>query len=237
MGIGTALWGGFHSFFSIWQVCLVQISPFYMAFIVGLFLATASQKDNPAIGNPSISRWVVLPFFAYAVGFTVIYSILISSGLQISKLLLYNITILRVISGIAILAAALYILMIDRICALRCKLSPLLLSGLSLLIGLSFAFIYSPCITPTMSDIMAIASQAQTAVTGWQLAVMYGIGICAAFGLVGITLVLLLRRNKFIMQRTGLFKNICGIIVLIPALLALTGTMRHFKAFFLGLMV
>jgi len=232
MGIGTALWGGFHSFFSIWQVCLVQISPFYMAFIVGLFLATASQKDDP-----DIASWVLLPFFAYTIGFTAIYSILISSGLEISKLLLYNISTLRVISGIAILAAALYILLIDRVCALACKLSPLLLSGLSLLIGLSFALIYAPCITPTMSDIMSIASKPQTAVEGWQLAIMYGIGICAAFGLVGIALVLLLKRSTGVMQNPRLLKNICGIIVLIPAVLALTGTMRHFKAFFLGFMV
>jgi len=232
MGIGTALWGGFSSFFSIWQICLLQISPFYMAFIVGLFLATASQKNNP-----KITHWVLLPFIAYTAGFTVIYSLLISSGLGISKLLLYNISTLRVISGIAILIAALYILIIDRLCALSCKLSPLLLSVLSLLIGLSFAFIYSPCITPTMSDIMGIASQPQTAVQGWHLAVMYGIGICAAFGATGIALVLLLRRSSFVMQRTRLIKNICALIVLIPAILALTGHMRHFKAFVLGLLV
>jgi len=232
MGIGTALWGGFHSFFSIWQVCLIQISPFYMAFIVGLFLATASQRVHPAMG-----RWVVLPFFAYTTGFTIIYSILISSGLEISKLLLYNISALRVVAGIAILVAALYILLIDRICALSYKLSPLLLSGLSMLIGLSFALIYAPCITPTMSDIMSIASQPQTAVKGWHLAVMYGIGICAAFGVVGIVLVLLFKRSEFAIQHNRLLKNICGIILLIPALLALTGTMRHFKAFFLGFMV
>ncbi|MDQ6982881.1 MAG: cytochrome c biogenesis protein CcdA [Mariprofundus sp.] len=232
MGAGTALWGGFHSFFSIWQVCLVQISPFYMAFIVGLFLATAGQKDNPTIG-----RWVGLPFLAYTVGFTVIYSILISSGLNISKSLLYNISSLRVAAGVAILIAAMYILLIDRICALRCKLSPMLLSALSLLIGLSFALIYAPCITPTMSDIMSIASKPQTAVQGWHLAVFYGIGICAAFGVTGMALILLLRRSNFVMQHTRLMKNICGVILLIPALLALTGTMRHFKAFFLGFMV
>jgi cytochrome c biogenesis protein CcdA len=88
-----------------------------------------------------------------------------------------------------------------------------------------------------MSDIMSIASKPQTAVEGWQLAIMYGIGICAAFGLVGIALVLLLKRSTGVMQNPRLLKNICGIIVLIPAVLALTGTMRHFKAFFLGFMV
>ena len=98
MEISTALWGGFSSFFSIWQVCFLQISPFYMAFIAGLFLATIGQKDGPGIG-----RWVLLPFLAYAAGFTVFYSLLIASGLGISRLLLYNVSDLRLVSGIVIL--------------------------------------------------------------------------------------------------------------------------------------
>ena len=232
MESSTALWGGFSSFFSIWQVCLLQISPFFMAFIAGLFLATVGQKDAPDIG-----RWVLLPCIAYTAGFTIFYSLLIASGLGISKLLLYNISDLRVVSGIAILLAGLYILTVDLIGFLSGKHSPLLLSALSLFIGISFAFIYSPCITPTLSDIMGVASQPQTAVEGWYLALMYGIGICVAFGVTGIALVLLLRRSIFVIRNSRLIKNICGIIVLVPALLAITGLMRHYKAFVLGFLV
>jgi cytochrome c-type biogenesis protein len=232
MEISTAIWGGFSSFFSIWQVCLLQISPFYMAFITGLFLATAGLEDDPRIG-----RWVLLPFLAYTVGFTVFYSLLIASGLGISRLLLYNVSDLRLISGIAILLAGLYILLVDRISFLSRNHTPLLLSVLSLFVGISFALIYSPCITPTMSEIMGIASQSQTAVEGWRLALIYGLGICSAFGVTGVGLVLLSRRCGVVMQNGRLIKNICGIIVLIPALLALTGLMRHYKAFFLGFLV
>ncbi|MDX8411142.1 MAG: cytochrome c biogenesis protein CcdA [Mariprofundaceae bacterium] len=228
----TALWGGFSSFFSIWQICLLQISPFYMAFIVGLFLTTFGQQNAPGIG-----RWVLLPFLAYTAGFTIFYSLLIASGLGISKYLLYNISDLRLVSGFIILFAGLYILLVDRMPFLSQRRSPLILSLLSLLIGISFALIYSPCITPTMSEIMGIASQPQTALEGWRLAVMYGIGICAAFGVAGIALVLLLRRSTLARHRGQLIKTMCGIIVLIPALLAMTGLMRHFKAFVLGFLV
>ncbi|MFQ5356533.1 MAG: hypothetical protein ACE5DY_08650, partial [Mariprofundaceae bacterium] len=130
MESNTALWGGFSSFFSIWQICFLQISPFFMAFIAGLFLATAGQKDKP-----DISRWVVLPFTAYSLGFAVFYSLLIASGLDISKLLLYNTSNLKVIAGIIILIAGMYILMVDHISFLRKMHGPLLLSILSLFIG------------------------------------------------------------------------------------------------------
>ena len=43
MGGAAAVWGGFSSFFSIWQICLLQISPFFIAFIVGIYLATIGK--------------------------------------------------------------------------------------------------------------------------------------------------------------------------------------------------
>ena len=49
MSGGMALWGGFSSFFSIWQVCILQISPFFIAFIVGSYLATPDQKADRKI--------------------------------------------------------------------------------------------------------------------------------------------------------------------------------------------
>lgn len=229
MGSGVALWGGFSSFFSIWQLCLLQISPFFLAFVTGLFLATAKQQDDPEIG-----RWVLLPFIAYAVGFTVFYSLLIASGLGVSQLLLYNAGWLRLISGFLILLAGLYILLLDHLNFLSRKHGPMTLSLLSLFVGISFAFIYSPCITPTMSDIMGIASQRETAVEGWYLAFIYGVGINAAFGVTAITLILSLGRSGFAMRNGLLLKNICGIIVLIPAVLAMTGLMRHYKALIVG---
>ena len=69
MGIGTALWEGFTSFFSIWQICILQISPFVIAFLLGLYLVTLEQKPNA-----SIRQWVVLPYAAYIVGFCLFYS-------------------------------------------------------------------------------------------------------------------------------------------------------------------
>jgi cytochrome c-type biogenesis protein len=232
MGSIGALWGGFSSFFSVWQFCLLQISPFFLAYIVGLYLISLDREPNP-----SIRQWLLLPCIAYGISFSVFYSLLIASGLDISKLLVYNISHLRLVAGIIILFAAMYILTVDRITFLGRYHSPLLLSGLSLLIGISFAFIYTPCITPTMSDIMGMASQPQTATKGWQLALWYGLGISIAFGVTGIGLVFLLSRTGLVTHHVRLKKNICGLIVLIPAILAITGLMRHYKALILGFLV
>ena len=227
-----ALWSGFSSFFSIWQVCILQISPFFIAYMVGLYLLTLGQRVNP-----DIRQWVILPSICYAIGFTLFYSLLIASGLNVSRILIYNIGNLRVAAGIIILLASLYILLNDRISFLSRKHSPLLLNVLSLFIGISFAIMYSPCITPTLSDIMGLASQRVTASEGWYLAFCYGLGISIALVITTIVIILLLRKRVFILNNINLMKILCGIIVLIPALLNIAGLMRHYKAMVLGLLV
>ena len=232
MSPGSTLWDGFSSFFSIWQICILQISPFFIAFICGIFLITLSQK-----AHPEIHQWLILPCVTYGIGFIIFYSLLIASGLSISRPLIYNIGTLRVISGVVILCAALYILLVNRISFLNKLHSPLLLSVLSLFIGIAFAIMYSPCISPTLSNIMGLASQRGTAVEGWYLALFYGLGICVALAMTTITLILMLRNRKIVLQNIIRIKIICGLIVLIPALLNIAGLMRHYKAFVLGFLV
>lgn len=229
MSGGAALWGGFSSFFSIWQICILQISPFFIAFIVGSYLATLGNNDDP-----KISRWVILPCIAYSIGFTVFYSLLIASGLNISRPLIHSVGLLRVIAGVFFLLVGLYILLVNRISLLGKIHSPLLLDALSLFIGIAFAFIYSPCITPMLSDIMGLASQRDTAVEGWYLAFWYGLGISIALCMTSVALILFAGKRGITLRNANLIKNTCGIILLILAVMNLTGLMTHYKAFVLG---
>ncbi len=229
MGGAAAVWGGFSSFFSIWQICLLQISPFFIAFIVGIYLATHGNN-----ADPEINRWIIPPCVAYSIGFIIFYSLLIASGLNISRPLIHNIVALRVVSGIIILLAGLYILLVNRISFLGKMHSPLLLSTLSLLIGASFAIIYSPCITPMLSDIMGLASQRNTAIEGWYLAFCYGLGTSMALSMTTVALILFARRQGAALRKANSIKNICALMLLILAVMNITGLMRHYKAFVLG---
>jgi len=229
MGGVDALWGGFSSFFSIWQVCILQISPFFIAFAGGVYLAirgkSAAQKILPQI---------LLLCIAYGIGFTIFYALLIASGLSVSRPLIHNIGFLRVISGIVISLVGLHIILFDRISFLGKMRSPLLLGALSLFIGAAFAFIYSPCITPMLSDIMGLASQRSTAAEGGYLAFWYGLGISIALCMTAIALIILAGKREIVLRNAGLIKNICGIILLVLGGMNLTGLMTHYKAFVLG---
>ena len=232
MGGAAAAWGGFASFFSIWQICLLQISPFFIAFIAGIYLATPGENTAP-----KVRRWITPPCITYTIGFIIFYSLLIASGLNISRLLIHNIIALRVASGFLILFAALYILLVNRIPSLGRMHSPLLLSTLSLLIGISFAIIYSPCITPMLSDIMGLASQRNTATEGWYLAFCYGLGTCIALCMTTVALILFAKKQDTAQRNANPIKTVCAIMLLILAAMNITGLMRHYKAFVLGLVL
>jgi cytochrome c-type biogenesis protein len=232
VGVTEAFWGGFSSFFSIWQICAMQISLFFMAYIVGLYFVGRTRQDKP-----DIKQWAVVPSLVYVAGFTILYSLLSSSGLLVGRYLSYNLGSLRLVAGIYLTLVSLYLIFPDRIDVFRKINSPLALAGLSLLLGLSFAVVYSPCITPTLSNILGIANLPETATRGTVLAFFYGLGLSLAFAVTGLVLIQLLTRVQAAVNNPAKTSMACGLILSILALLNITGLMTYYKAFVLGLLV
>jgi cytochrome c-type biogenesis protein len=232
VGITEAFWGGFSSFFSIWQICAMQISPFFMAYIIGLYFVGRTRQDKP-----DIKQWAVVPSLVYVAGFTILYSLLSSSGLLVGRYLSYNLGSLRLVAGIYLTLVSLYLIFPDRINVFRKITGPLALAGLSLLLALSFAVVYSPCITPTLSSILGIANLPETATRGTVLAFFYGLGLSLAFAITGLVLIQLLTRVQSAVNNPARTSMVCGLILSILALLNITGFMTYYKAFVLGLLV
>jgi cytochrome c-type biogenesis protein len=132
---------------------------------------------------------------------------------------------------------SLYLIFPDRINIFRKLTGPLALAGLSLLLALSFAVVYSPCITPTLSSILGIANLPETATRGTVLAFFYGLGLSLAFAITGLVLIQLLTRVQSAVNNPARTSMVCGLILSILALLNITGFMTYYKAFVLGLLV
>lgn len=225
-----ALWGGFTAFFSIWQLCILQFSPFFLAFIVGAYFIAPGQSKAPPV-----LRWTLPASLTWALVFTLLYSLLIASALNLSRPLINNLGTLRLVGGSLILLVSLYFFFVSRIASLREIHSPGLLVVQALVIGLAFALMYSPCITPMLSDIMGLASQRATALKGWYLAFFYGLGTSIATCLVSLALIALLARSQGVWRHARQIADVCAAVLLVLALMNLTGLMTLYKAFLLGL--
>jgi cytochrome c-type biogenesis protein len=232
VGIGEAFLGGFSSFFSIWQVCAMQISPFFMAFITGLYFVGQSRQ-----GDAEFTKWAVTPAVVYVAGFSMLYALLSSPGLLVGRYLSYNLGTLRLIAGLYLSLVSLFLIVPDRIGLFRKMTATPVLAGLSLLLSLSFVVVYSPCITPTLSKVLSIASVPSEAARGAVLAFFYGLGLSLAFAVTGLTLIQLLTRVRAVANHPARTSMVCGLVLGILAFMNVTGLMTYYKAFVLGFLV
>lgn len=224
--------GGFSSFYSIWQVCIVQISPFFLVYLFGL--AATRQVTG---GRPGWLAWILMPSLAYAVGFAPVFALLSSPGLYAGRYLTYYIGPLRVAAGIFFLGVAGWFWLADRWSLVGRGTVAFVAHLVTLILGVAFALIYSPCITPTLSTILGLAVRTETAPQGSLLALSYGLGMSLAFGVFGWGLFALGQSWVGQDHRARRIKDLAAGVFLLLALMNITGAMTAYKAFFLGLLV
>lgn len=230
MGLLEAFGQGFASFFSIWQVCILQITPFFLAFVTAVYFATD--------GGRGLGARVILPSVCFAPGFAVFYTLLAMSGLPVGRILAFNLGALGVFSGLYILLVSLILLFAHIVQVRRIVGRPMALAAMSLLLGASFALVYSPCITPALSDILNMTSRSETAIAGGVLAFFYALGICTGLTISVVALIVVLKRYVTAASRRGnAIRVFCGLILAVLGGLNVTGLMVYYKAFFLGLLV
>ena len=200
-----------------------------MVYILGLFLLTEEE------GKVFPGSQLLLPSAAYTLGFSIVYALLSSRGIDAGRFLISNINNLRIFAGIFIAVISLHFFLAARIRSAIGLLRPITLGLFPLFLGLSFATIYSPCVTPTYARILQIAMVADTANQGGFLAWAYGLGMGLSFSVVGLLLVAGVRRMPPTYK--PMVRNFSGVVLGVLALMNITGVMVYYKAFFLGLLV
>ncbi|MBI3397693.1 MAG: hypothetical protein HY026_00385 [Deltaproteobacteria bacterium] len=223
--------GAFFSFFSIWQFCIAQISPFFMAFIAGVYLI----ENNDAVKKSIIS--ILIASLGYSAGFSIVFAMLGLSGSNIGGYFLYNIKVFRILSGILILLSGISIMSKGLDKTPIPFLPNRIFWFLAPFIGASFAFVYSPCIPPALSQILNYASMPENTAKGFWLLVVYGIGLSAAFISVGIPLSLFVGWLAHRIKQSHPFIIGSAVFLIVLGVMAITDLMIYYKAFLLSFFV
>ena len=93
-----------------------------------------------------------------------------------------------------------------------------------LLIGMAFAFGWSPCIGPILGSVLAIAIN--DSVNGTLLLTIYSIGLGIPFLIVGLMMGKLIILSKNLAKFSRHFQILTGLILLITGILILNGTIQ-----------
>jgi cytochrome c-type biogenesis protein len=174
----AALLAGLVSFLS---PCVLPLVPPYLVYLAGTSLERFADEDR----KRGAARDTVLAAFLFVCGFSTVFVALGASASVVGALIRAYSAELAIIAGIVIIVMGLHFLGVLRIdLLLRQKrmemVKPVGLWG-AYVMGLAFAFGWTPCIGPILAAILAVAASEQTVAKGAGLLAVYSLGLGIPF--------------------------------------------------------
>jgi len=176
----AAFAAGFLSFVS---PCVLPLIPGYISFVSGVSMEDM-RGDTP---SPSTSRLkVFLTSLAFVIGFSIVFVALGASATAVGKFMFARLPLLSKIAGGILIVFGLHTMGVFRLAFLetekrvhaqRKPAGPL---G-AMLVGVAFAFGWTPCIGPILGGILAIAGSKDSVSEGVVLLAVYSLGLGIPF--------------------------------------------------------
>lgn len=214
----AAFAAGFLSFVS---PCVLPLIPGYISFVSGVSLEEMRGDANV----PAASRaQVFVTSLAFVVGFSIVFIALGASATAVGKFLFAKLPLLSKIAGVLLIVFGLHTMGAFRIAFLEqekrvhAQRKPAGLLG-ALLVGIAFAFGWTPCIGPILGGILAIAGSRNTIGEGVLLLAVYSLGLGIPFLLTSLAI------NQFFSAAKRIRKHYHAIEVASGALLIAIGVL------------
>jgi len=176
--IAAALVAGMLSFLS---PCVLPLVPPYLVYLTGTSLERFADKEP----EPRVRRETLAAALLFVLGFSTVFVALGASASVIGTLLRAYSDVLGKVAGIFIIIMGLHFLGVTPIAVLMREKrldmpKPVGLWG-AYLMGLAFAFGWTPCIGPILAAILAIAASEQTVGKGAGMLAVYSLGLGIPF--------------------------------------------------------
>ena len=221
-----AAFAGLLSFLS---PCILPIVPFYLSYLAGVGMNQISADAE--IDGKTRMRAVLAACF-FAAGVITIFMGLGAAATAFGQVVREYFEILRWIAAAIIIAMGLHFLGVIRIGILYRQLradagetSSVSLAG-AYVIGLAFAFGWTPCVGPVLAAILFTAAGADTASNGAMLLFVYGVGMTAPFVLAALFIGPFMRWMSGFRRHLGLIEKIMGGLLILFGVLIATNSMN-----------
>lgn len=216
----TALLAGFISFIS---PCVLPIVPGYLSFISGVNVGGFKDGQVPK----GLTAKVTLTSVAFVLGFSTVFVALGAASTLVGQVLQQYQRQLAMVGGVVIIILGLHTMGILPIKWLlyekraEVKAKPLGLLG-AYVVGLAFAFGWTPCIGPILGAILLYASQQETVGRGVLLLSFYSLGLGLPFILAGLAINRFLAASRHIKQHMRFVEYAAGALLIGVGLLLIT---------------
>lgn len=223
VSLGGALLAGLLSFVS---PCVLPIVPPYLAWLAGVSFDELKDAEPGAVQR----RRVIIAALAFVLGFTTVFVALGATASLIGKTIAQYFDILSMIAGAIIIVMGLHFLGVFRIAALyreaRVQVSRKPAGPLgAYVIGLAFAFGWTPCVGPVLAAILFIAGSEGSAARGAALLAVYSLGIGIPFVLAAVFASRFLGWANRLKRHMHTVEMAMGGLLVITGILFITGQM------------
>ena len=214
---------GFLSFVS---PCVLPLIPGYISFISGLTLEDMQGKTAVEASR----RHILIASIAFVLGFTVVFVTLGATASAVGKFVTSQLPILSKIAGAMLIVFGLHMMGVFRIRLLenearvQTNRKPAGPVG-AFLVGLAFAFGWTPCIGPILGGILTIAASRESVGEGVQLLGVYSLGLGVPFLLTSVAI------NQFFTAAAKIRRYYHAIEMISGGLLILVGLLIFFDKF------
>ena len=210
--------------------CVLPLIPGYISYISG-------SSFNELVEKKSIN---LFPIILFTIGFSIVFIIFGAASTFLGQVLLQNSYELRIAAGLTIIVLSLHIIGIINIKFLNYEKRIQTNSNTSIyspiLIGMAFAFGWTPCIGPILGSILVLAATEESLNKGILLLFSYSLGLAIPFILSGYLIQRFLIFSKNFKKNIGLVSKIGGIILLITGVLILTNQLQALGYYLLNVL-
>ena len=165
--------------------CVLPLIPGYLSFVSGVSLEEMRGGDD-AQGTARARGKVLLSSLGFICGFTLVFVSLGASASAVGEFLMSRLSILGKVAGAIIILFGLHMMGVLKIGWLynekrvQTQKKPAGPLG-AVVVGIAFAFGWTPCIGPILAAILAIAASKDTVWQGIELLLAYSLGLGIPF--------------------------------------------------------
>jgi len=218
--------------------CILPIVPFYLCYMAGVGMNELQQSQTLA---PGVRRRAVLSAVLFSAGVITIFMGLGATASAFGQIVREWMDILRLVAGGIIIAMGLHFLGILRIPILyrqlRADADTTGTMGLvgAYVVGLAFAFGWTPCVGPVLAAILFTAAGAESAGRGAMLLFVYGLGMTLPFILAATFIGPFLRWTQRFRPYMGRMEQAMGVLLVVFGLLIATNTVNYIAQWMLSI--
>jgi cytochrome c-type biogenesis protein len=215
--------------------CVLPLVPPYLGYLGG---TTVSQAASGEPLDDAAWRRIVLGSVLFVLGFTTVFVALGAGASVLGQFVQSYKSELSVVAGVVIVLFGLHFLGVLRIPLLyrdtryRVGTESASLVG-AFVMGLAFAFGWTPCVGPILSPVLMLAASEGTLRTGATLLMFYSLGLGIPFVLAAVAIRPFLKSLQRIRPYLGRVEKAMGALLILTGLLFMLGWLNLVGAWLL----